>query len=300
MTDIDVLIVAALRMEFDAARDAGLACAGGPGVSAWEKHDIETPPYYAGTYVGADGRRMRVALARSTRTGATSTSPLVAALAARLRPGCLAMCGVCAGNPGEVSLGDVIIAEMAYQYDEGKRGDEGFELDLRPIPMADDWVRVAQDMLPDALPSFGEASLEDAERWLLERLMLREDPAHHPARARYLPAARWRPVIEDLQRRDIVRREGMTLHLTAAGLERAQADRFYNPSPPKVLPFAIHTGPMARGNAVVKDGVSWSDLQRHGVRKVLGLEMEAATIATAAHKLGIPLSLPEIRPPRSR
>jgi hypothetical protein len=28
------------------------------------------------------------------------------------------MCGVCAGNPADIALGDVIVAEMAYTYDE--------------------------------------------------------------------------------------------------------------------------------------------------------------------------------------
>lgn len=33
---------------------------------------------------------------------------------------CLAMCGVCAGRRGDVSLGDVIIADRAWAYDAGK------------------------------------------------------------------------------------------------------------------------------------------------------------------------------------
>lgn len=289
MPDIDVLLITALKEEHDAARDAALSHTGGPGVAAWEERDTDTAtPYLLGTYVGSDGSRMLVALARPTRMGATSTAPIAAALAERLRPKCIAMCGVCAGNPADVSLGDVIIAEMAYTYDEGKRQEEGFEADYRPILLSDDWLRSAQDMLPDGLASYGEASPTEAERWLLERLLLGDDPVRHPARARYVPNAQWRGQIEALERDDFVRRNNEALVLTERGRNRAQADRFYNVGSPDVLPFAIRAGPMASGNAVVKDGVTWRSLQQHGVRTVLGLEMEAAAIGGVAHRLRIP------------
>src|SRR4051812_50101706 len=42
------------------------------------------------------------------------------ALITELEPGCLAMCGVCAGRRGEVALGDVIIADRVWTYDTGK------------------------------------------------------------------------------------------------------------------------------------------------------------------------------------
>jgi len=57
------------------------------------------------------------------------------------------MCGVCAGNPAELALGDVVVAETAYQYDEGKLTAGGFLGDVRQVPLADTWIRAAQDLL---------------------------------------------------------------------------------------------------------------------------------------------------------
>ena len=53
MSEIDVLIVTALKEEHEAARDAALAaCAGGNGVAVWENRDTATAtPYLFGKYV---------------------------------------------------------------------------------------------------------------------------------------------------------------------------------------------------------------------------------------------------------
>lgn len=37
-----------------------------------------------------------------------------------LSPRWLAMCGICAGRRGEVSLGDLIVADRVFSYDHGK------------------------------------------------------------------------------------------------------------------------------------------------------------------------------------
>jgi nucleoside phosphorylase len=38
----------------------------------------------------------------------------IALLVEAYKPQCLAMCGVCAGRPGEVELGDVIVADVLW------------------------------------------------------------------------------------------------------------------------------------------------------------------------------------------
>src|ERR1019366_2474629 len=57
---------------------------------------------------------------------------------------------------------------------------------------------------------------------------------------------------------------------------------------PDKLPFKLKVGPIASGNAVVKDGVTWDHLKHLGVRTAGGLEMEAAFIGRAAQQLNIP------------
>lgn len=290
MSLIDVLIITALEMEFDAARDAAKAAPGeGFGVAEWEERDTTTStPYLLGRYVATSEFSMNVALARPTKMGSTATSPVAAGLVERLRPRCLAMCGVCAGNPGDVALGDVIIAEMVYTYDEGKQKQDSFEGDHRQYPMLDTWVRAAQDLVPDGLPSYGAASTEEARRWLLERLYAGENPRLHPARSRYFQGNRWAQTVRSLERKDLVCREGLQLVLTDSGRSCVEEKLFYNVKGPRKLPFQIKVGPIASGNVVVKDGITWEKLKNWGVRSVLGLEMEAATIGSTAHRLGVP------------
>jgi hypothetical protein len=79
---------------------------------------------------------LTVALARPAGMGSREGGQFVAALIDRVRPASLAMCGVCAGHPEETALGDVIVAELAYQYDEGKQTSTSFRADHRQYPLA--------------------------------------------------------------------------------------------------------------------------------------------------------------------
>ena len=289
MDGIDVLIVTALKEEHDAAAEVALAgYANNPGVDSWELRDSDTAtPYSAGAYRTSSGAEIALALARSTRMGPNSTIPVASALAERLRPKCLAMCGVCAGNPTAVALGDVIVAELAYAYDEGKRTREEFEADHRQIPLSDAWVRGAQELTPVDLASHGEVSQEEARSWVLERLYLGEDPKDHPARSRYLPGAAWPECLGALESRGLMTRSAATLTLTEAGRTLIARSMYDMVTAPSKLPFRIVVGPMASGNVVVKDDVTWNQLRKWGVRTVVGLDMEAAAIASVAHRLGV-------------
>src|SRR3954462_9595178 len=114
-------------MEYDAARDVAMRLSEG---APWTEQDANTPtPYLLGAHRLASGRTLSVALARPTRMGGPATMPIMAApvggarapppgrggpatmpiraaLVERLKPHCLAMSGLCAGNPADVALGD--------------------------------------------------------------------------------------------------------------------------------------------------------------------------------------------------
>jgi nucleoside phosphorylase len=289
MGQVDVLIVTALKEEYEAARDAGLrGYADNSGIKAWGDRDPKTPmPYIIGNYVAAGGAYMSVALARPTRMGSTATSSLASSLVERLKPRCLAMCGVCAGNPADVALGDVIVAELAYAYDEGKRTEKGFQGDHRQIPLSEIWVRSAQDLSPTDLPSYGEASENEARIWLLARMYAKEDPRAHPARARYFPRNTWKEYILSLEKDGFLVRRGTKLSLTEKGRSFVHWALYDDVHGPEKLPFNVVVGPIASGNVVVKDGRTWEQLKQQGVRTVVGLEMEAAMIASTAHWLNI-------------
>src|SRR5689334_8217260 len=137
MTPTDILIITSFE-DFDAARSALRA-------SRWQRHDGgNTPPHLRAEVETDDGRVMSVALARPTRPGGRSTGPLATTLARELGPTCLAMCGVCAGNPEITAPGDVVVAEVAYEWDEGVRFSGGFIGDHRQIPLDPTTLRAAQ------------------------------------------------------------------------------------------------------------------------------------------------------------
>lgn len=203
---VDAVIVTALAVEHRAAVRVGSdGVAGHPGVAEWQRHDVHGPtPYEIGRFELAGGGTVRAALVRATRTGCIAAAATASSLAERLRPRCLAMAGICAGNPAAVGLGDVVIADSTYVYDEGHQTVEGFAANHRQIPMPDGWVRAAQDL------TVGDA------------------------------------------------------------------------------PFRLAIGPMVSGNTVVKDGRIWQRLAARGGRHVVGLDMEAAAVATTAYHLGVP------------
>jgi len=283
MMRTDVLIVTALALEHTAAKEALAAI----GVVLEPRDQTTALPYLAGRMPAFSGT-LSVALARPTRMGATATAPIAAGLVERLTPRCIAMCGVCAGNPSDVALGDVIVAECAYTYDEGKRTAAGFEGDHRQIPLTDKWLRIAQDLSPKELPTYGAANEEAARMWLLEQLDVGANPRTHPARARYLGGERWTRVVTELEHEGLIQRRGKIFAITARGHAAVEALHAYRLDPPSALPYAIHVGPIASGNVVVKDGVTWDMLKALGVRTVLGLEMEAAAVAQTAQRLAVP------------
>jgi nucleoside phosphorylase len=290
MDRVDVLIITALQEEFEAAKTAGTAAvAGGTGIAEWLTRDPDTSiPYSHGEYVCRDGRRLSIALARATRMSGRTIAPMATRLSAELKPTCLAMSGVCAGNPGSVAMGDVIVAEMTYEYDEGKLTTDGFVGDHRQYRLDDRWIRAAQDFDPAGLPSYGRATEDEAMIWFLERLLIGQEPRSHPGRARYFPTGQWAPGLESIETKGYIARDATGWVLTERGRSYIGRVRYDDVDGPERLPFAVVVGPVASGNVVAKDGTSWERLKAMGVRTVAGLEMEAATIATVADAEAVP------------
>ena len=273
---IDVLIITALREELEAARKAG--------VTSWQEHDgAGAAPYLLGSVNG-----LSVALARATAMGGRSIGAFTAQLVVKLQPRCLAMSGVCAGNPARTAPGDVIVADPAYEYDEGLRLGEEFRGDHRHYPQDNRWLRAAQEFVPTGLPSHGTASEDEAAVWYLERLYRGQDPRIHPARTRYFPRFTWEPRLSRLESDGLIAFRTGRWSLTVDGVERIERVLADDVDGPDTLPFAVLTGPMASGSAVVRDPAVWDQLTDMGERKILALEMEAATIATVAHDNQVP------------
>jgi nucleoside phosphorylase len=285
----DVVLITAIDEEFETAKTVfSAASAGEDGVRDWtERETISSAPHLTGHFFLNGIACFRVALAKPTRMGANRIGHLATVLVERLKPKYLVMCGVCAGNPGDLALGDVVVSELTYQYDEGKREADGFVGDHRQSPISQRWLKAADSLRAEQLPSYGRPTLRDARYWLLERLHGGANPRNHPARGRYFNTGEWQATIEKLEKEGLVSIDGMMLRLTDAGKAEVERSILLDVDPPEKLPFAIKIGPIASGNVVVKDGLTWDMLKRMGVRSVLGLEMEAAAIGEIARMSGV-------------
>jgi nucleoside phosphorylase len=273
---VDVLIITAIKEEYDAARAV-------PGPSAWTEHDPDGDAPYATANAGS----LSVALARPIRMGGRSTAAITTTLTDRLRPACLAMCGVCAGNPGETAPGDVIVAAPAYEWDEGKHTAGRFLPAPEQYPQDARWVRAAQNFRPDGLPSFGAATERNAAVWLLERLYKGQNPIRHPARERYFTSATWADQLRMLESTGLIVPRAGGFALTPDGRRTIRDMLYIDLDGPTSLPFKVHTGAMASGSAVMAVPGIWDELAVHQ-RKILALDMEAATVATIWHERRVP------------
>src|SRR4051812_12039253 len=110
---IDVVILTALQDELDAVLAIG----------DWtEQRDLSGFPYWERALDRDGGKRpLAIAAAWIGKMGAPAAAARGGDLIRELGPGCVAMCGICAGLRGEVALGDVIVADRLWFYDHGKR-----------------------------------------------------------------------------------------------------------------------------------------------------------------------------------
>ncbi|GIJ46970.1 hypothetical protein Val02_38560 [Virgisporangium aliadipatigenens] len=254
------------------------------GGRAWQRHDVDSDAPYSVREVG----RLSIALARPVRPGGRAAAALAARLIERLRPPYVAMSGACSGRPGEVALGDVVVAEHVYAYDEGRVGAAGFEADHRHLPQDRAWVRAAQDFDPTGLPSHCAATQAGALLWFLERLRDGREPRDEPARRRWFPGKAWPAWLDEWAAQGLIERHARHNVLTAKGkgfLERALYDDVDGPAR---MPFAVKAAPMASGASEVARGGVWEWLAGMGQRGIAALDREAAAVATVAHEHRLP------------
>ncbi|XXY46486.1 pentapeptide repeat-containing protein [Sorangium sp. So ce269] len=289
---VDVLVVTALQDELE-----GVLAQGEGGAEGWRAlRDLGGFRYYRRTFAGAQGGSIAVAAAWIGEAGERTAAIRGQQLLTELDPACLAMCGICAGDPGKVALGDVIVADRLYSFDQGKRvappGREAELLhDVRTFDLAATWKMdaafLARELDLTALSRERPPSREAQQRWLVDALHAHEAeggpaPVAHPDRRRACPG--WTPRLKEAVREGLAATKGGALRLTDAGRERALEERLLHPDgPPADPPLRVHVGAIATFTAVTQDPGVWSDLQRV-VRGTLGLDMEGAAIGDLAER----------------
>lgn len=287
----DVVILTALRLEFDAVLDVDAGAVPG---SAWEQtRGPDGLPLAFRPFVVAHQRPLRVAVAAAPDMGAVAAASTLLPLIDRLEPRCIAMCGVCAGRRGKVQLGDVIAAERVYYHDTGKQRPDGVQQDLTTYKLRDDWKAALERMAAD-LPFFGEAwftarPLTTEWRRYLALVALR-DGAPEPWKAvnPALGVPEWQQIVAALRDSELLSASGR--QLTDKGLRVVDdlmfglMNKLPDLSPTGTLhPFRMHIAPIASGTRVVEDEEIWAFVSK-AERKTVGLDMEAAVLGELAHR----------------
>ena len=290
----DVLVLTALQDELDAVLRLGSGAE-----PEWQTvRDAEGFAYYT-RFVSAEHGQLSIAAAWIGDMGSFAAATRAANLVKELDPACLAMCGICAGKRGEAALGDVIVANLVYEYDRGKlvARDEGqttadFYRDITTYNLERRWALDAAYMTrnsdvfrqfvgPKPLPTRAQL------RWLLHKLVAherREGPApkDHPDRKTLCPD--WSRIVAKARAEVLVKLERGQLLLTDAGRDVVLEDELLHPDGlPEEPPLRVHVGPIATGSVLREDPLIFERLARH-IRKTIGVEMEAAGIGhVAAH-----------------
>lgn len=121
----DVVLVSALmEPEFSAIEELALDWA--PLEPLDDLHMVR----YGGIQAGS--KRLRIAAVFCSRMGPVAASILTAKCALMLRPSMIVMGGICAGIPGKAEIGDVVAADVSWDWQSGKyvdqMGEEAFEI----------------------------------------------------------------------------------------------------------------------------------------------------------------------------
>jgi len=89
---------------------------------SWVQKRFNADPtlYHFGYFI-RDGQTVSVVAACALRKGMPSSAALASKLVTQFAPQYVVMLGICAGIPGKTNLGDVVVADPAWDYGSGKR-----------------------------------------------------------------------------------------------------------------------------------------------------------------------------------
>lgn len=291
-TPVDVVIFTAVKSELDAVLAVGTKDG-----EAWlELRDLGGFRYYR-----REIRRARdsfvVAAAWIGEMGGRSTAIRAQQLLTELSPSCLAMCGICAGDRNKVALGDIIVADRLFAWDEGKRiaepgKEEAFYHSLRSFDLEATW-RMDAAFLGDELDlakwSKGRPPSKTSQRnWFLFTLAAFEakqgpGPAAHPDRKQRCPG--WTTVFDELLAEALITiGDDASLSLTTKGRNVVAQHKMRFPDGlPEDPPLRVHVGAVATVAAVIEDPGIFKRMQQV-VRSTWGLEMEGAALGEVAER----------------
>ena len=318
---IDVLIITALPEE----RDELIKCKSFPGIPAndWiPKVNKWGYDYYQRSFQRNSGSSFTVAIASAIRMGERDVTWAATLLASQLKPRCLAMVGICAGNRKEgVKLGDIVVADRVFDcefgklkayYEDGwshhsekslspyykmdlKRREEKF-YDLMTYNLTSVWIGKINNLSQkpinwiEHISSIRPRSYEHQSFWLRHRIYeyrsnpnIKEVLEKHPDLDRECPSLG--KVIEKLWKDELLVKG--KLKLTEISKEKVIEEQSIGVENRDHDNPRIHLGPIGTSKNVIRDPKIFDYLSKIqcGVK---GVEMEGSAIGAVADVLRIP------------
>jgi nucleoside phosphorylase len=239
--------------------------------------------YRYATVLNNYGELLKVLVSWPPAYGAVETSLHLKPILEEYKPRFVVMTGICAGDRRKVKLGDLIVADRTFTYDNGKyvRDDNRrvylHDTDTRHAdPTVLQFVRMFDAWKPLVATIPRPCSRRQQREWLLCQLLEKATPRIDdiPLELLNKNAPEWRKIVHELQ-------EKPYSYLTK---DRTLCDRskvtelFFNE---EVFPFKdpllpeCHIAPMASGSAVRGDDPF--NTIRIPVRGTAGIDMEGAT-----------------------
>jgi len=286
---VDLAIVTALREELEPILDLI------GGEAQWRRFELDRYIHYAGRFPCGDHTLHVVACSLWAMGGNPATAQIVRLK--QLQPRLIVMTGICAGwQEKDIHLGDVMVADRAFTGGAGKLTAAGFQADIMtyaPPPWLlgylksfagdEEWVKTIETPRPHTMRYQAE--------WLLCQLKTRgftfptSETDWSEIRANNIDYSRVRKLLIDKK------------YLTSTGKLIRQADKLltelshehygkFVPTPDKPQP-AVHYKAFASSDAVVAVPNPFSDLAK-SVRGIGALEMEVASLLSAAIEIGVP------------
>ncbi|WP_335923764.1 hypothetical protein [Shewanella chilikensis] len=118
--------------------------------------------YRKGSFL-SNGRNYSVVVANCERMGMVSSTLTSSAIINKFNPKIIAMTGICAGIKGEVNLGDIIFASLVWDYQNGKRLENGeHELDPHQVA-ASPCIKAHAELLAEDTDFFRKLTLDYKE-----------------------------------------------------------------------------------------------------------------------------------------
>ena len=293
---VDALFVTALEDE-----EAALVRVGEDlGVRWSEEVDSAGIPFMRGECDHDHGRRTFV-LVRGTRMGETSATSVASRMMAELKgrgvtPSCIAMPGICAGRRGHVSLGDVVVADRLWKFDEGaiERVRKGESVEERVLydtvtynlrPRVKRHVEQFRRHWDDSVRAKRPKTLEQQMLWLLATMEqyesgMGEAPGDHVDRHR--ECASWETVIKYARKRRLI--GARELRLLRAGRNWLATQRVAGRDRERPR---VHIGPIGTNAFVRRDEMLFEALQ-DVMRKIKAIEMEGAAVGQVAQEAEVP------------